>query len=164
MMYDIEAIGRRGMLGYAAATLGVSVLPLLRAAAQATDNAGPAAPIQRLNAALLAGMQQGSRTPFSQRFNALAPIVEQTFDLPAVLANSIGLRWPNLPDEQKMQLLAAFRRYTVSSYAANFASFSGQRFEISPATRSLGNGQATPTFATHLEIRESHQLAPGATD
>ena len=49
--------------------------------------------------------------------------------------------WPNLPTEQKANLLAAFRRYTVSSYAANFDSFSGQRLEVSPGVRRLANGE-----------------------
>jgi phospholipid transport system substrate-binding protein len=37
-------------------------------------------------------------------------------------------------------LSAAFRRYTVSSYVANFNSFNRQRFEILPDTRAVGSG------------------------
>jgi phospholipid transport system substrate-binding protein len=132
--------GRRDVLGFAAATLGVLALQMRPASAQEATGAAAAAPVQQLNAALLGGMRQGASASFSQRYNALAPVIDQTFDLQTVLANSVGLRWQGLPADQKAQLLAAFRRYTVSSYTSNFDSFSGQRFEISPTTRSLGNG------------------------
>ena len=78
---------------------------------------------------------------FTQRLATLTPVIEQTFDLDAILAASIGLRWPALPTDQKAQVGAAFRRYTVAIYAANFNSYSSQTFEISPDIRDVGNGE-----------------------
>jgi phospholipid transport system substrate-binding protein len=69
-----------------------------------------------------------------------APVIEQTFDLNAVLATSIGLGWPSLPNDQTTQLHAAFLRYTVGSYAANCDSHTSQIFQISPTVRSVGKG------------------------
>ena len=131
-------IGRRGLLGLA--------IPALVAAAtwrtaRANTEAGAAAPIQRLDAALLAAMQAGRGTAFSQRYMSLEPVIEQTFDLGAVLAASIGLAWAGMSNDQKAQLLAAFHRYTVASYAANFDNYTGQTFQIAPAVRSVGNGE-----------------------
>jgi phospholipid transport system substrate-binding protein len=111
-----------------------------RANAQSANAADPSAPIQRLDAALLSAMRAGQRTSFAQRYASLSPVIDQTFDLSAVLAASIGLRWGGLPAEQKAQLLAAFRRYTVSSYTANFDNYTGQRFDVSPSVRNVGNG------------------------
>ena len=136
-----DPMGRRGVLALAAG-LGVTALPAARAVAQSAGNGGPVAPIRRLNDALLAVMKQGQQTPFAQRYGLLEPVIDQSFDLRQILAESIGLSWSSLPEQQKTELLAAFRRYTVSSYAANFNSFSGQRFEIVPTTRTLGNGEA----------------------
>jgi phospholipid transport system substrate-binding protein len=141
-------LGRRSLLGLA--------IPALVAAtswrtARADTDTGAAAPIQRLDAALLTAMKAGRSTPFSQRYAALAPVVEQTFDLDAVLAASIGLNWASLPSDQKGQLLATFRRYTVASYAANFDNYTGQTFQIAPSVRSVGNGDvivATTIVAT----------------
>jgi phospholipid transport system substrate-binding protein len=141
MMEGSKRMGRRGLLGFAALALGASALPMQRAAAQSVDAGGPTAPVRRLNDALLAVMRQGRQVPFAQRFNALAPVVEQSFDLTKVLADSVGLRWSTVPDDQKSRLLAAFRRYTISSYAANFDSYAGQRFEIAPDPRQIGGGQ-----------------------
>ncbi len=131
-------IGRRGLLGLA--------IPALVAAAtwrtaRANTEAGAATPIQRLDAALLAAMKAGRGTAFSQRYMSLEPVIEQTFDLGAVLAASIGLAWAGMSNDQKAQLLAAFRRYTVASYAANFDNYTGQTFQIAPAVRSVGNGE-----------------------
>ena len=92
----------------------------------------PSAPIARLDEALLAAMRMGTGTPFAQRYQAIAPAVEGAFDLPGVLAASVGLGWASLTPEQKQELLAVFARYTIASYAANFDSYSGQRIEVLP--------------------------------
>jgi phospholipid transport system substrate-binding protein len=130
-------LGRRGLLGLAVPAF---VAATSWRTARADTNADAAAPIQRLDAALLAAMKSGQRTSFLQRYAALAPVIEQTFDLDGVLAASIGLSWTGVPSDQKFLLLAAFRRYTVASYAANFDDYTGQRFQVAPSVRSVGNG------------------------
>ena len=157
MMQHIPPIGRRGLLSFAA-TAFAAVIPWRPAAAGIADGAGASAPIQQLDAALLAAMKAGRSTRFAQRFDALAPVIEQTFDLDAVLAASVGLRWPDLPGDQKAQLLAAFRRYTVASYAANFDNYAGQTLQISPAARSVGNGEVVVETKLTATDGSSHQL------
>jgi phospholipid transport system substrate-binding protein len=98
-------------------------------------------PVERLNEALIAVMKDGTRTPFADRYRLLAPVVEHVFDLDLVLQRSVGLSWANLPDAQKTVLENAFRRYTVSSYLANFNSFNGQSFQVSPTVRPAGDAQ-----------------------
>ena len=138
MSHEITPFGRRNLLSLAA-TAVVATLPWHPASA--ADDAAATAPIQRLDAALLAAMKAGHTTPFAQRFNALTPVVEQAFDLDAVLMASVGLGWSALPDDQKAQLRGTFRRYTIASYAASFDTYSGQTFQISPTTRSVGNSE-----------------------
>jgi phospholipid transport system substrate-binding protein len=46
-----------------------------------------------------------------------------------------------LPDGQKPLLRTAFLRYTVATYAANFDSYAGQVFQLSPTVRDLGDGR-----------------------
>jgi phospholipid transport system substrate-binding protein len=102
-------------------------------------------------------MRSGRTTPFGQRFAALVPAIEQTIDLDDVLALSVGLQWSTLPDDQKPSLRAAFLRYTVASYAANFDNYSGQTFQLSPSIRSLGNGDVivrTRIVATDGSVRK----------
>jgi phospholipid transport system substrate-binding protein len=132
-------LGRRSLLGFAAVAVAA---PLLAKAAFA--DAAPAdalATITRFNAALLDAMKAGKQTGFQARYQTLQPAVEQAFDLPAVLAVSVGPRWAALPADQQSRLLDAFRRYTVASYVANFDHYNGQTFSVSADARTLGSGE-----------------------
>lgn len=103
------------------------------------------APIEQLNGALYQIMRAGKATPFQQRYNTLAPVIERTFDLDTILQSAVGPRWATLPPDQQSALREAFRRYTISTYVSNFDSFSGQRFEILPGTRPVGSDQIVQT-------------------
>jgi phospholipid transport system substrate-binding protein len=139
MAHHIPPIGRRGLLGLAIAA-SVATTTWRPASAQSTRDS-PTAPVEQLNDALLASTKAAGGTPFAQRYNALAPVVEQVFNLEAVLAASIGLSWTTLPEAEKATLTTAFRRYTVSSYVANFNSYNGQSFQVSPAVRAVGDSE-----------------------
>lgn len=132
-------LSRRAAL---AAAVGMAVLPLGHA--RAADPQA-AAPIQALNQGLIAGMKAGKQTPFSQRYAALAPVIERAFDLPAILQSSVGLRWSALAPADQQHLLEAFRKFTVASYVANFDQFGGETLTISPDTRSIGQDQVVGT-------------------
>lgn len=135
-----RSIGRRGTLVLTAAGLGATLLRWPARAATGGD-AAVFAPVTALNNALIAVMRSGSTMSFARRYQVLEPVIDRVFNLNAVLAASIGLSWASIPDAQKTTLAAAFRRYTVSSYVANFNSYNGQRFDILPDTRALGSGQ-----------------------
>jgi phospholipid transport system substrate-binding protein len=113
--------------------------------------------IKRFNGALLAAMKSGARTDFSRRFQALAPEIDQAFDLSVVLSVSVGPSWANLSPDQQVRLLDAFRRYTVASYVANFASYAGQNFTLSPETRSLGTDRLVVQSAHRADQRRRNR-------
>ena len=140
MTHYLAPIGRRNLLGLAVTALVVPI-PWRPTGAETGGEAPARAPIEQLNDALRAAMEAGSRTPFSERYRALAPVIEQVFNLDAVLAASIGLSWARLSEAEKAQLAVAFRRYTVSSYVSNFNSYKGQRFQTLPSVRAVGNGE-----------------------
>ena len=132
---------RRGAI-FGAGTVAalITAVPWLAHAAT-TDDAAATAPVQQLNAALLSAMKAGPRTPFADRYRTLAPVIEQVFDLDGVLARSVGVSWDSIPAPQKEVLAKAFRRYTISSYLANFDSYNGQNFQVAPETRQAGDSQ-----------------------
>jgi len=107
------------------------------AQAQAVDLA-PAQPLQQLYAALEAAMRAGHTTPFPQRFEALAPVVDRVFDLETVLKVSVGLRWDSMDATIRAHLLRVYRRFTVATYVANFNRYDGERFQILPGSRRTG--------------------------
>ena len=139
MTYSNVAIDRRTLLTAGAAAFAAVSVPRPTLAAS-TGEGSPSAQIDQFDNALLAAMKAGN-TPFEARYRALEPAVAQAFDLDAVLAASIGLSWATMPDAQKAQLAAAFRRYTVSSYVSNFNSYDGQSFQILPSVRSVGDDE-----------------------
>ena len=103
------------------------------------------APIEALDQALQSAMQDGKATPFAQRYAALAPVVQQTFDLDTILETSIGPRWQTFSSSEQQEIRAEFLKFTVASYVSNFTSYNGERFEISPDTRAIWNEQVVST-------------------
>jgi phospholipid transport system substrate-binding protein len=128
---------RRSLLGF---TLVAAAPPCRRALAD-TAPADPTTVIKHFNGSLLVAMKTAEQTDFSHRFQALAPEVDQVFDLPAVLAVSVGPGWSSFSPDQQNRLLDAFHRYTVASYLANFNNYTGQSFTVSSDIRSLGSGR-----------------------
>src|SRR6185437_14263413 len=98
-------------------------LPAL--SAWATPGAAPGAasgdtaldkPLLDLYTGLEAAMRAGRATPFTQRFDALAPAVDHAFDLMTILKVSVGLRWDSMDQETQTRLLTVFRRFTIATY------------------------------------------------
>jgi phospholipid transport system substrate-binding protein len=108
------------------------------------EGGAPAAPIVALDQALAVAMKTG-HSPFPGRYQALAPAVDQAFDLPQVLRTVVGLKWAAIPPDGQAKLLATFRAYTIASYASNFDSDSGDRLELLPETRSVGADRVVET-------------------
>jgi phospholipid transport system substrate-binding protein len=102
-------------------------------------------PLQELHNALEAAMRAGHATPFTQRFDALAPVVDQVFDLETVLKVSVGLRWDNMDPAVRTRLLKAYRRFTIATYVANFDRYDGERFQILPGARNAGTDRIVGT-------------------
>lgn len=158
-------LDRRSLLGLLAIA---AVTPLARPAHAAAPPAdtGATATIRQLNDALLEAMKAGGLTGFDRRFQVMAPAVDKAFDLPAVLAVSVGPTWAALPQDQQNRLLDAFRSYTIASYVANFDNYSGQTFSVDSQTRSLGAGRVvvqsriTPAGGDPTEIDYVMQQTP----
>jgi phospholipid transport system substrate-binding protein len=129
---------RQSLLGFVL----IAGAPLCPRVLADTAPADATAVIKHFNEALLTAMKTGEQSDFSHRFQALAPEVDQTFDLPVVLAVSVGpAGWASFSPSQQSRLLDAFRRYTVASYLANFNRYASQSFTVSSDTRSLGSGR-----------------------
>jgi phospholipid transport system substrate-binding protein len=126
----------------------------------ARAHAEPAAiaPIRQLNDGLLRIMQAGPGVPFATRFDMLAPVIDQVFDLDAVLRASVGLAWDSLPPNQQDQLRPVFRRYTIVSYVNSFNSFDGQRFTVQPLTRPSGKDEQIVSTRIVPPSGDGHEL------
>ncbi len=151
--------GRRSLFALASGALLAVAVPWAPGA-QAANARDAMAPVAQLDDALLAAMKAGSRgASFSARYATLQPVIEQVFDLERVLAASVGFSWPTISAQQKRALMAAFRRYTVATYVANFDSYNGQSFELVPGMREVGNGEAVVRTRLHRRSRSPVVLA-----
>ncbi len=147
-------IDRRRLL-WLGGTAGIAaVMPFARAVA----DPAAVAPVQYLCNALIQIMRLGARTSFWQRLNVLTPAVDAAFDLERILQVSVGLGWPTTPANQQAALRVAFRTYTIAKYVNSFDSYSGQRFVVSPVTRSLSNGDQVVDTQIISSSGESHRL------
>jgi phospholipid transport system substrate-binding protein len=143
---------RRGLIAVTAAALLCASIP-----ARAANDEAAIAPVQQLIGGLQQVMKAGMGAPFSQRFDMLAPVIDRTFDLAAILRESVGAPWATLPPAQQAMLAEAFRRYTVATYVNGFDSSDGTRFEVNPQTRAVGNQQVVQTTIIG-KSGDSHEL------
>lgn len=144
---------RRWLLAATGIVAGMAAIPALGAATGSVT-----APIEALVSGLLQVMKAGSGTPFATRFGMLAPVIERTFDLVTVLQESVGSTWGMLPPDQQQMLFEAFQRYTVASYVNSFNEYNGQRFEVKPTLRPVGNGEQVVQTEITATSGESHEL------
>jgi phospholipid transport system substrate-binding protein len=124
--------------GVLALALGIAA-PAMAAGPAQSDPA--AQQIQSFYATLLDNMKRGPELGIQGRYHALEPVVDATFDLPAMMQIIVGPSWSSLSDQDKHALTAAFRRMTIASYASNFAKFGGERFDVDPTVQHRANDE-----------------------
>ena len=129
---------RRAFLALAFCSVFVGV-------ARAQDDSAISKPLEALYGGLEAVMKAGKATPFTQRFETLAPVVEAAFDLSTILKVSVGLRWDSMDGQTRDALLRAFQRFTVATYVASFDKYDGERFEVLPGARESGTDRVVRT-------------------
>jgi phospholipid transport system substrate-binding protein len=100
---------------------------------------GPEVTIRRLNSALIEIMKGAEAgIAYQARFEQVAPVVLETFDMPFMAAKSIGSYWRKLDADERRRWVKTFGDFTISNFADRFDGFSGQTFEIRgerPASR-----------------------------
>lgn len=97
--------------------------------------------IRAFYASLIDTMKRGKELGIEGRYKQLAPVVERTFDLPAMTRLSVGPAWNMLSESDRGQIVEAFRRMTIANYAKNFASYSGENFVTDPQPKPRNDDQ-----------------------
>lgn len=83
---------------------------------------------------LLDGMKRAKALGIRGRYEKFAPAVRATFDLPAMTRIAVGPAWNTLDPQQQAALIEQFSRMTIATYASRFDGYSGERFEVEPAS------------------------------
>lgn len=132
---------KRLTLGLATAAMILSspVLgPVMGGVAFAAQADAAAAQVESFDASLITAMKGGKALGANGRARQLTPAVERAFDLPTMTAFAVGPSWASFTPAQKSQVIAAFTRLSVASWAHNFDSYSGEQFVIDPTVQSRG--------------------------
>lgn len=139
------------------ASLGLAVLLAAALFGQRTAAAlDPQETVQNFYAVLLANMREGRVLGESGRYARLAPVVDRTFDVPAMIRLAIGPSWSTLTPTQQQQLTAAFAHYIAATYADQFDSYSGEQLQVT-GQRSFGADVIVQTRIVKAN-RETTQL------
>ena len=116
--------------------IGTGISPSY-AAAQGADD--PKAIVQSFYDALMETMKQGDELGFDGRYKKLEPVIRETFDEPVMAKIAVGSFWTNFSADDKTKVLDVFDRYMVTTYAARFKTYKGQRFEIGEVKQPADN-------------------------
>lgn len=131
---------RRRVLG---ALLGLPLITSRGARAQSTDAA--VARIRSFYDALLDVMKQAQRLGVRGRYDKLAPAIRRAFDLAAMTRIAVGPAWTGMAPADHTALVDAFGRMTIATYANRFDGYSGERFEVQPASETRTTGRLVRT-------------------
>jgi phospholipid transport system substrate-binding protein len=86
--------------------------------------------IEGLNAKFIEVMKNGPKLGYAGRYKEFEPALSAAFDFADMTRVSTGRYWKGLTDAEKSQVIEAFRRYSVATYASRFKDFSGEKFEV----------------------------------
>ena len=111
---------------------GIAAVFALLTAPQATaaETGAASAVVGGFYDTLLATMKDGPAVKFAGRFERLNSAMATAFDLPAMARTAAGAHWPTIKPEEQKRIADSFSRFSVASYAANFDSWRGERFEV----------------------------------
>lgn len=97
-------------------------------AVSATDTT---AVIDRFHAALLDVMHNAASLGIKGRFDTLSDPITRSFNMGVMTRIAAGQTiWADASEEERKNLVAAFSRLSISTYAARFNGFSGESFRI----------------------------------
>lgn len=134
--------------------LALAASLLITPAAFAAGSAS-SVPVSALDNALISAMKSASAgQDFQARYNTLAPVVEQAYDLPEVTKNSVGFLWSTLPAAQQSELIDLFTQFTISSYVSQFDGYNGQTISVLPEEKPLGQKKIVETKLTSADGSE----------
>ena len=92
-------------------------------------SAEPSEVVDRFHEVLLSVMKTAGSTSVTARYKELKPEMEKAFNLPFMIRITVGSSWKRASEQQKRELIEAFKRMSVGTYASRFNGYSGQIFK-----------------------------------
>jgi len=86
--------------------------------------------VENLHKTLLLAMKEGKEIGYQGRYDRLAPVITAGFDMPFIAKIVLGRFWETFDNEQRSTFVETFSRLSIATYAANFDTYSGERFKV----------------------------------
>ena len=86
--------------------------------------------VENLHRTLLLAMKEGKEIGYQGRYDRLAPVITAGFDMPFIAKIVLGRFWETFDNEQRSKFVETFNRLSIATYAANFDTYSGERFKV----------------------------------
>lgn len=90
----------------------------------------PSTVVEKFQADLLRVMKDAEKLSVRQRYERLASTVETSFHLPLMVQIATASHWQEATPSQRVQLVSAFRRMSISTLATLFDSYDGESFHV----------------------------------
>jgi phospholipid transport system substrate-binding protein len=120
-------------------------LAFLAAAAPAWAAGSPEQAIGQLYTTLLDTMKNAEKLGLDGRRQKLAPAIDAAYNLPLMARLSVGPQWKDLSPEEQKRFVASFRELTLTTYAARFDGFSGEKLIVEPQSQDAQGGKIVHT-------------------
>ena len=101
----------------------------LMVSSPSADDRPAIAVVEGLHTTLLNVMKEGAKIGYNGRYDRLESVIKARFDLPFIAKTVMGRYWETFSLEQKTRFVETFSRLSIATYAANFDSYSGERFK-----------------------------------
>ncbi|MER2520444.1 MAG: ABC transporter substrate-binding protein [Bdellovibrionales bacterium] len=97
---------------------------------QIETNVTASTAIKSFYTTLVETMKQGNALGFEGRYKKLDPAVRSTFNLPLMTRFAVGYTWARATPDEQNQLISAFSKFSVATYASRFTSYDGEQFVV----------------------------------
>lgn len=101
----------------------------------------PADTVTSFHNVLLDNMKHGASSSCKDRMQRLTPAIDNTFDMPFLAQHVLRRQWSGLNDVQKAEFIATLKDMVITTYAAQFTKFNGEKF-ITQDTQENGKMRA----------------------
>lgn len=136
--------------------VAVCATAIAQATSKTPETDAAAGVVERLHAALLDAMQNADTLGYAGRYQQLKPVIESSFDLPALAQSSVRGHWEDFSKEQQQQFLADFSRLSIATYAQRFDGYDGESFKTLESNEiARGNRRVK----THLVKRDGEKIS-----
>ncbi len=125
--------------------LAIVLLALFAALGSARAADSPQQVVITLQDTLLDVMKRAGALGFEGRYERLEPVLTATFNFPLMARVSVGRHWKKLDENGREQLVDAYSRMSVATFAARFDGYSGQTFQVLSEDETARGGKIVKT-------------------